>query len=55
MPNRISEDEMQKIGELVQGDWKSDTAKKGIAEYRSRVGRAAAQIADIMGDIPSAK
>jgi alpha-glucosidase len=55
MTKGITEDEMRKIGERVGVDWKSDAAKKGIAEYNGRVGRAIAHIEDVIAGLPTAK
>ena len=43
----FSKEQMDKIATRVGQDWKSDAAKKKIAEYNDRVGRALAEMDDI--------
>ncbi len=51
----LSEQEMQSIADRVGTDWKSDAAKKSITEYRGRVARAAAQMADVVRVLPESQ
>ncbi|HWC17970.1 MAG TPA: TIM-barrel domain-containing protein, partial [Terriglobales bacterium] len=43
----FNQEQMDKIATRVGQDWKSDAAKKKLAEYNQRVGRALAEISDV--------
>jgi ABC-type Fe3+-hydroxamate transport system substrate-binding protein len=45
---------METVAARVGQDWKSDAAKKKIAEYNDRVARAAAEIEDIASPVQAA-
>src|SRR5262249_36293842 len=48
MTQGFSTEEKEQIVKRVGQDWKSDEARKKIADYDSRVARAAAEISDIV-------